>query len=129
MPSKRQVFVVSSNTVPAPHLEFVSTLDSVVSLITSVGGSIDSSSEETVLSNPLFITTAPPITAKIANTPITMRIFFLFPLLDFFSIISEGILSGVFSTGFSFTSGFFMSLPQSRQNLEFTGMDFPHFQQ
>ena len=129
MPSKRQVFVASSNTVPAPHLEFTSTSDSVVSSITSVGGSIDSSSEETVLSNPLFITTVPPITAKIANTPITMRIFFLFPLLDFFSIISEGILSGVFSTGSSFTSGFFMSLPQSRQNLEFTGMDFPHFQQ
>ena len=123
------MFVASSNTVPAPHLELVSTLDSIISLITSVGGCTEASSEETVLSNPLFITTAPPITAKIANTPITTRIFFLFPLLDFFSIISEGILSGVFSTGSSFTSGFFMSLPQSRQNLEFTGMDFPHFQQ
>ena len=123
------MFVVSSNTVPAPHFEFISTPDSVVSLITSVGGCTESSSEETVLSNPLFITTIPPITAKIDNTPITMRIFFLFPLLDFFSITSSGIFSGIFSIGSSFTSGFFTSLPQSRQNLEFTGIDLPHFQQ
>ena len=129
MPAKRQVFVASSNTVPAPHLEVVSTSDSVVSLITSVGGDTRLSFEETVLSNPLLSTTTPPSTAKIANTPITMRIFFLFPLLDFFSITSSGILSGISSTGSSFTSGFFMSLPQSRQNLEFTGIDFPHFQQ
>ena len=129
MPSKIQVFVVSSNTVPAPHLEFTSTSDTVVSLITSVGDCTESSSKETVLSNPLFMTTPPPITAKITKTPMTMRIFFLFPGLDFSSIILEGILSGISSIGSSLTSGFFMSLPQSRQNFEFTGIDFPHFQQ
>ena len=123
------MFDASSNTVPAPHLEFTSTSDSIISSITSIGVCIGSSIEETVLSNPLFITTAPPITAKIANTPIIMRIFFLFPLLDFSLIISEGILSGISATGSSFTSGFFISLPQSKQNLEFTGIDFPHFQQ
>ena len=37
----------------------------------------------------LSITTAPPIIAKIAKTPTTIRIFFLFPSLDFFSIISS----------------------------------------
>ena len=43
-----QVFVASSNTVPAPHLELVLTSDSIISLITSVGGSTEASSEETV---------------------------------------------------------------------------------
>ena len=128
MPSKRQVFVASSNTVPAPHFELVSISVSDGSSITSTDNSTGDSTDGTVLSNPPFMTTAPPIIAKIPKTPITMIMFFVFPLLDFFSIIVSGDLSGDLSTS-SLTSGFFTSLPHSRQNFEFTGIDFPHFQQ
>ena len=84
--------------------------------------------EDIVLSNVPSITTAPPITAKIAKTPTTIRTFFL--SVDLFLDASSIIFSGVSSTMLSdFISGFFMSLPQSRQNFEFTGIDFPHFQQ
>ena len=136
MPSKRQVFVASSNTVPDPHLEVES--DIFVSLVTSFNvGRDPSSPKESYLSNPPPITTAPPITTKIAKTPIIMKRFFLFPLLELFSIESlDNFLvssSGNFlvssSASSSFTSGFLTSQPQLRQNLELTGIDFPHFQQ
>ena len=84
--------------------------------------------EDIVLSKAPSITTVTPITAKIAKTPTTMRIFFL--SVDLFLDTSSIIFSGVSSTMLSdFISGFFTSLPQSRQNFEFTGIDFPHFQQ
>ena len=120
------MFVASSNTVPAPHWEVES---GVTVILVSFGNDLASSIEDIVLSNVPPITTAPPTIAKITKTPITMRIFFLFALEDFFSIIGLDILSKVSFTIFSFNSGFFISLPQSRQNLEFTGIDFPHFQQ
>ena len=126
MSSKRQVFVASSNTVPAPHWEVES---GVTVLVVSFGNGLASSIEDIVLSKVPSITTAPPIIAKTTKNPATMRIFFLFVLEDIFSIFSLDNLSRVSFTIFSFTSGFFISLPQSRQNLEFTGIDFPHFQQ
>ena len=100
MPSKTQLFVASSNTVPVPHLEVES--DSTV-MVFSIGSCLSSPIEDIVLSNVPSITTAPPITAKIAKTPTTIRIFFLFSTLDFFSIISSCVLSGVSFTIFSFT--------------------------
>ena len=90
MPSKIQLFVASSNTVPTPHLEVGS--DFTVRVF-SFSNDLLSPIEDIVLSNVPPITTAPPIIAKIAKTPTTIRIFFLFPSLDFFSIISSGILS------------------------------------
>ncbi len=122
-----QLFVVSSNIVPAPHLEIES--DSTV-LVISFDNGLPSPIEDIVLSNVPSITTAPPIIAKITKTPTTMRIFFLFSSVDLFLVMSLIIFSDVSSTRtLSFISGFFISLPQSRQNFEFTGIDFPHFQQ
>ena len=124
------MLVASSNTVPDPHLEFVSRSDIVVSLVTSFDGCTESSTVgDIVFSNPPPKTTAPPITAKITKTPTTSKIFFLFPLPNLFSFNLLVTLSKVFLVDSSFTSGFFMSLPQLRQNFEFTGIDFPHFQQ
>ena len=123
------MFVASSNTVPDPHLEDVSISNSVISLITSNDGCVGSSTKEIVLSNPLFTPTAPPITAKITKTPTTIKVFFLLPLLDVLLIFSSNVLSEFFLELSSVTLGFFISVPQSRQNLEFTGMDLPHFQQ
>ena len=129
MPSKRQVFVASSNIVPAPHLEVVES-DIFVSLVTCFNVGVESTStKESYLSNPPPIITAPVITTKIAKTPITMRRFFLLPLLELFTIESLGNFLVSSSVSSSFTSGFLTSHPQLRQNLEFTGIDFPHFQQ
>ena len=126
MPAKTQLFVVSSNIVPAPHLEIESDSEIVISFDNGLLSPI----EDIVLSNVPPITTAPPIIAKIAKTPTTIRIFFLLPSLDLRLVISSIIFSDISSTrALSFISGFFISLPQSRQNFEFTGIDVPHFQQ
>ena len=122
-----QLFVVSSNIVPAPHLEAES--DSTVTVI-SFGNGLLSPIEDIVLSNVPSMTTAAPIIAKIAKTPTTRRIFFLLLSADLCLDIPSLMFSDVSSaTTSSFISGFFISLPQSRQNFEFTGIDFPHFQQ
>ena len=122
-----QLFVVSSNMVPAPHLEIES--DSTI-LVISFDNGLSTSIEDIVLSNVPPITTAPPIIAKITKTPTTMRIFFLLPSVDLCLDISSIILSDISSImTLSFISGFFISLPQSRQNFEFTGIDIPHLQQ
>ena len=85
MPSKTQLFVVSSNTVPGPHLEVES--DSTVRVF-CVGNDLLSPIEDIVLSNVPSITTAPPTTAKITKTPTTSKIFFLFPVFDFSLVVS-----------------------------------------
>ena len=122
-----QLFVVSSNIVPAPHLEAES--DSTV-IVISFGNGLLSPIEDIVLSNVPPITTSAPIIAKIAKTPTTRRIFFLLLSVDLCLDIPSIMFSDVSSaTTSSFISGFFISLPQSRQNFEFTGIDFPHFQQ
>ena len=71
------MFVASSNTVPDPHFEVES---NVAVIVFSFGNGSVSSIKDIVLSNVFPITTDTPIIAKIAKTPATMRIFFLFVL-------------------------------------------------
>ena len=80
-----QLFVVSSNTVPLPHLEVESEF---TGMVFSFGIGLLSPIEDIILSNVPSITTAPPIIAKITKTPTTNKMFFLFPTFDFSLVVS-----------------------------------------